>query len=205
VGTTGLATMDYLLADPHEIPPGAERWYRERILRMPDDYICYDPPADAPPVNRLPALEHGRITFGSFNLPAKTTPEIVAVWARLLHRLPQARLRLMNRGFASLRLDGLRGCGAAIARTRERAAPGSMRLPRGVSRYGPPVHHHDPPVAIRSDASLTAHSRGASQSNVHPFLHSLSSLDRWFAVCEFRPETMHWLVGMRRTKAPPAV
>ena len=36
VGTTGLAAMDYILGDPRQIPPGAERWYREKVLRMPD-------------------------------------------------------------------------------------------------------------------------------------------------------------------------
>jgi predicted O-linked N-acetylglucosamine transferase (SPINDLY family) len=98
VGTTGLAAMDYLLADPCEIPVEAERWYRERVLRMTYDYICYDPPEEAPPVNPLPALKRGSVTFGSFNILAKTTPEIVAIWARILQRVPSARMLLMNRG-----------------------------------------------------------------------------------------------------------
>ena len=43
-GTTGLATMDYLLADRHVVPQGTEHYYREEVLRMPDSYLCYDPP-----------------------------------------------------------------------------------------------------------------------------------------------------------------
>jgi predicted O-linked N-acetylglucosamine transferase (SPINDLY family) len=100
VGTTGLAAMDYLVADPYEIPEGSEHWYSEKILRVPDDYICFDPPPDAPPVNPLPALRRGCVTFGSFNLLAKTSPQILEVWARILQTVPNSRLVLRNRGLS---------------------------------------------------------------------------------------------------------
>jgi predicted O-linked N-acetylglucosamine transferase (SPINDLY family) len=99
VGTTGLKAMDYLLADRHEVPSGAERHYQERVLRMPDGYVTYDPPAYAPPVTRLPALDRGHVTFGCFNNPAKITPQAVEVWAKILRRLPEARLVLKFRGW----------------------------------------------------------------------------------------------------------
>ena len=98
VGTTGLAAMDYILADRYEIPAEAEKYYCERVLRMPDDYICYDPPAYAPDVSPLPALTHGIVAFGSFNYPAKITSQIVAVWAKIVFRVPQSRLVLKYRG-----------------------------------------------------------------------------------------------------------
>jgi predicted O-linked N-acetylglucosamine transferase (SPINDLY family) len=97
-GTTGLAAMDAILADGYEIPPEAEAYYRERVLRMPDGYVCYDPPADAPPVAPLPAIERGHVTFASFNNPAKISPRVIEVWARILRRLPAARLVLQYRG-----------------------------------------------------------------------------------------------------------
>ena len=93
-GTTGLAAMDYLLADRYVIPEGSQGYYRERVLRMPEGYLCYDPPAAAPPVGPLPSLQAGHVTFGSFNNPAKITPHVVAVWAEILRRLPTARLVL---------------------------------------------------------------------------------------------------------------
>jgi predicted O-linked N-acetylglucosamine transferase (SPINDLY family) len=98
VGSTGLHAIDYLLADPLQVPPGAEAHYRERVLRLPDGYVCYDPPPYAPPVSPLPALATGQVTFGSFNNPAKLSPQIVAVWARILARRPQARLVLKYKG-----------------------------------------------------------------------------------------------------------
>ena len=150
-GTTGLKAMDYILADRYEIPPEAEPYYTERVLRMPEGYLCYDPPSHAPAVGPLPALTSdyatraantpgepnttscspcgrkvggegaaafsgslgtaGRLTFASFNNPAKITPQVVACWARILYRLPQARLILKYRGMddrgAQGRLRGL--------------------------------------------------------------------------------------------------
>jgi protein O-GlcNAc transferase len=98
--TTGLSAMDYLLADRHLVPEGSQPYYRERVLRMPDGYLCYEPPDAAPPVGPPPSLKKGYATFGSFNNLAKITPEVVAVWAEILRRAPAARLVLKYRGQA---------------------------------------------------------------------------------------------------------
>lgn len=94
VGTTGLSAVDYLIADRFHVASGAEGHFREKVLRLPDGYLCYEPPAYAPPVGPLPALKTGTLTFGSFNNTAKITPTVVAVWADILRRLPGSRLVL---------------------------------------------------------------------------------------------------------------
>lgn len=94
VGTTGLSAMDYLLADRHQVPDGADRFYRERVLRMPEGYACYQPPSHAPAVGPLPARSRGWVTFGSFNSPAKINPAVAAVWAEILNRVPGSKLML---------------------------------------------------------------------------------------------------------------
>jgi predicted O-linked N-acetylglucosamine transferase (SPINDLY family) len=93
-GTTGLSAIDYILADRQQVPPGAERHYGERVLRMPDAYVCYAPPAYAPPVSPLPALEQRHVTFGSFNNPAKLNAGVVKAWSRILGRVSGSRLVL---------------------------------------------------------------------------------------------------------------
>ena len=100
VGTTGLEAMDYILADRHEIPPGAEGHYCEKVLRMPDGYVSYDPPSSAPSVVPLPALERGYVTFGSFNNRVKIDPQTVEVWAKVLGRVPHSRLILKYKGMS---------------------------------------------------------------------------------------------------------
>ena len=93
-GTTGLRAMNYVLADRYTIPEGTEGHYCEQVLRMPHVYSCYSPPVNAPAVGPLPALKSGYVTFGSFNNPAKIGPHVIDVWAKILRRLPGARLLL---------------------------------------------------------------------------------------------------------------
>jgi predicted O-linked N-acetylglucosamine transferase (SPINDLY family) len=97
-GTTGLEAMDYLLADRYQVPPESEPYYCEKVLRLPEGYVCYDPPPAAPEPGPLPARRRGSVTLGSFNNPAKIGPKVVGVWGEILRRLPQARLVLKYRG-----------------------------------------------------------------------------------------------------------
>ena len=90
--TTGLKTVDYLIADKTCIPEGEERFYAEKILRMPDGLFCYDAPEYAPPVNDLPCKEKGYVTFGSMNQLAKVRPEVIRLWSRLLSMVPKSRI-----------------------------------------------------------------------------------------------------------------
>jgi len=101
-GATGLTAIDYLLADRYVSPETAEPSDPTRVLRMPHGYLCYDPPAEAPPVAPPPSLAKGHATFGSFNNLAKINPAVVAVWAKILRRAPTARLILKYRGLGDV-------------------------------------------------------------------------------------------------------
>jgi len=95
-GTTGLSTMDYRLTDPYLDPPGVfDAFYSEESIRLPDTFWCYDPLTDEPPVNALPALENGFITFGCLNNFRKVNDGCLARWAQVLQAVPQSRLLLL--------------------------------------------------------------------------------------------------------------
>lgn len=99
--TTGLAAVDYLVADPLLIPEDAPTTTTETILRLPHASICYRPPEDAPDVTPLPMALRGYPTFGCFNRLAKVNNAVIRTWSDILTRLPDARLRLQCRSLDS--------------------------------------------------------------------------------------------------------
>ena len=100
--STGLPEMDWFLTDRWETPSELAHLYSERLLSMPDGYVCYSPPSYAPDVGPSPALANGCVTFGCFNNLAKITPRVVAAWAGILARVPTSRLVLKTHQFGDL-------------------------------------------------------------------------------------------------------
>ncbi|GFO68497.1 hypothetical protein GMLC_20760 [Geomonas limicola] len=99
--TTGLDAIDYRISDAVCDPPGTtEPFHSEELIRLPGLFTCFAPPVEAPPVGELPARSRGVVTFGSFNNPAKLTPETVALWAGVLRQVPGSRLFLKGYSFA---------------------------------------------------------------------------------------------------------
>jgi predicted O-linked N-acetylglucosamine transferase (SPINDLY family) len=90
--TTGLATMDYFLSDPWSSPPGQERYFVERLLRLAHTRFCYQPPAYMPAVGALPAQTSGARPFGCLNNLAKLNERVLALWAEVLQAVPGAKL-----------------------------------------------------------------------------------------------------------------
>ena len=97
-GTTGAPFIDYLIADPYLIPPGEESTCSEQVLRMPH---CYQPNdrkrTIAGPLSRADygLAEHGFV-FCCFNQVYKITPDVFAVWMRLLQRVADSVLWLVD-------------------------------------------------------------------------------------------------------------
>ena len=106
--TTGMSAMDYRLTDAIVDPPGAaDGYYTERLLRLPHSLWCFRPPASMPEPGPLPALRSGRVTFGSLNSMLKLTPQMIALWSRLILSVPGSRLLIaaVPEGEARVRLS----------------------------------------------------------------------------------------------------
>ncbi len=93
--TTGMTAIGYRLTDEQADPPGlTESFYTERLVRLPRSFFCYRP-ADEPPVDPLPALAAGHVTFGSFNNYFKVNGEVLDTWLEVLERVPRSRLLVL--------------------------------------------------------------------------------------------------------------
>lgn len=101
INTTGLAAMDYLISDKVETPEGVDDRYVEKLIRMPDDYICYMPRGNAPELAPPPVVDNGYITFGCFNNPSKLNETLLDQWIKLLHEVMDSRLFLKGMQFDS--------------------------------------------------------------------------------------------------------
>jgi predicted O-linked N-acetylglucosamine transferase (SPINDLY family) len=99
LGTTGLTAIDYYLTDANADPPdGAEVYYQEQLIRLPECGFCYQA-GPAPKVDPEPPFRRKRcVTFGCVNSPAKRNEEVLALWSSVLAAAPGSRLLLATGG-----------------------------------------------------------------------------------------------------------
>ncbi|WP_176962258.1 FkbM family methyltransferase [Mariprofundus sp. NF] len=91
--TTGLCTIDYRITD-NFADEDSDQYYVEKLLRMPQSFICYGFDTTKFASKQTPAESKGYITFGSFNHVRKLNPEVIATWCEILHRVEDSRLTL---------------------------------------------------------------------------------------------------------------
>ncbi|SFK79451.1 Predicted O-linked N-acetylglucosamine transferase, SPINDLY family [Nitrosomonas aestuarii] len=97
--STGLDSIDYLLADPISVPESHHTHFTERIWYLPETRMCFTPPEEAVSLNvaPLPASRNGYFTFGCYQTLSKLNDDVLKVWAELFKLLPQVRLRVQNK------------------------------------------------------------------------------------------------------------
>jgi predicted O-linked N-acetylglucosamine transferase (SPINDLY family)/glycosyltransferase involved in cell wall biosynthesis len=96
--TTGLDEMDYHFTDQYACPEGTERFFTERLVRLAGSHWCFQPAFDSPAAGSPPSGLQHPVTFGSLHALATLTPEVVALWARLLESVPGSKLIVVTGG-----------------------------------------------------------------------------------------------------------
>ena len=99
--TTGIPGYDYLIGDDLVIPPEEEKFYCEKIARVPGSYLTFEVTYPVPPVTDPPCLTNGVITFGCLAPQYKITDEVIAAWSRILDQVSGSSLVLKNEALLS--------------------------------------------------------------------------------------------------------
>ena len=94
--TTGMSCVDYLIGDDVVIPPEEEKYYSEKIVRVPGSYLTFEVGYPVPEVAIPPCSTQERFTFGCLAPLYKITDEVVAAWSQILRGSPDSVLRLRN-------------------------------------------------------------------------------------------------------------
>ena len=98
-GTMGADYMDYILADETVIPSGQEKFYSEKVVRLPDSYQANDDKraiAERIPSRAEAGLPQTGFVFCCFNNSYKITSAVFDVWMRLLKAVPGSVLWLLD-------------------------------------------------------------------------------------------------------------
>jgi protein O-GlcNAc transferase len=90
--TTGLTEMDWVFPDP-ESGPCYEAHFTEGLWRLPRLTVAYNGDGSLPESGWKPDPD-GTVWLGSFNKYCKIRRQTLALWAGVLHALPEARLLL---------------------------------------------------------------------------------------------------------------
>jgi predicted O-linked N-acetylglucosamine transferase (SPINDLY family) len=96
-GTMGTSYHQYIIADPWIVPPGSERHYSERVMRLP----CYQPndrkrDVAERPTRAAAGLPEDAFVFCSFNALHKVTRFTLERWATILAATPGSVLWMLD-------------------------------------------------------------------------------------------------------------
>ncbi len=96
-GTSAIPNVDYVFADEISVLPGEDRWFTEKVWRLPGSFFCYNyDDFTMPPVADRPSKSRGYVTFACFGSGGKIGDELIALWAEILKRAPGSMLFLRN-------------------------------------------------------------------------------------------------------------
>ncbi len=98
IGSTGMPWFDFVITDPHALPPEHTEYFMEKPLYVKGSFIPLTPPDEnLPVVTRAElGLPEDAFVMGAFGNVYKITPEMFAVWISLLKEIPDSVLWLID-------------------------------------------------------------------------------------------------------------
>ena len=93
--TSGIAAMDYVITDRNVDPPGSEKYYTEKLLYMPECFLCTTL-SGIPKVETPAFTRNGYITFACFHNLIKITDKTLRLWRVIMERCENSRLKIMG-------------------------------------------------------------------------------------------------------------
>ena len=97
--TVGFETIDFIIADNNLILKNEEKFYSEKIVRLPNIWSAHSGFSFKREFINLPFKKEQVFTFGSFNNFKKISDETVDVWSSILKNTSNSRLLLKSSTF----------------------------------------------------------------------------------------------------------
>lgn len=106
-GSTGLASIDYVLADSVSVPVKEECWFSEKVWRLPHLRYCFSIPNNAPDVSPPPSVTKTTMVMGCYQVSNKMNDGVLRCWSDVLKACPNVRLRIQSIDFVRAKLKDL--------------------------------------------------------------------------------------------------
>jgi len=94
--SSGMRCFDVVIGDEWVVRGEEERWFVEKVVKLPMSYLTFEVNYPVPAVQEPPCLRNGFITFGSLASLYKINGTVIGAWAEILRRCPTSRLVLRN-------------------------------------------------------------------------------------------------------------
>lgn len=105
--STGIEAMDYIIGDKFVTPYDSQCEFTEKIIQLPECYLCFSRPDLNIEVAPTPAINNNNITFGCLNRADKISKEVIGVWSQILKKVPKSELFFRGGGYSIETCNGI--------------------------------------------------------------------------------------------------
>lgn len=94
--STGISQMDFRIVDAVTDPIEHQQFSTEKLIYLPNSFVCFNTTDTLPPVSRSPFLKNGHLSFGCFNNAMKLSQSCIKAFSAILHSVKNSTLSLSS-------------------------------------------------------------------------------------------------------------